>query len=109
MALTQLHLPDPASPVHRLNVKSVFDVLSPRDKLYAHHLFKAAWAGTRIILRQTSRESEIIFDFIIALYHVCDGKWSVFAERCGITEAELAAFLSYPGLFLYNLGNFYMS
>ncbi|KAI4685081.1 hypothetical protein J4E81_008893 [Alternaria sp. BMP 2799] len=107
MASNRARVPDQASPIHRLTIKPLFDSLPPRDKLYAHYLSQAAWHGARIILRQTSSESVAIFDFIIRAYRACEGDWSQFEEPCAVTEDEVKAFLSYAGLFLYNLGNFY--
>ncbi|KAI4612470.1 hypothetical protein J4E80_007204 [Alternaria sp. BMP 0032] len=107
MAFNRARVPDQASPIHRLAIKSLFDSLPPRDKLYAHYLSQAAWHGARIILRQTSLESEAIFDFIIRAYRACEGDWSQFEEPCAVTGDEIKALLSYAGLFLYNLGNFY--
>ena len=109
MASNRARVPDQASPIHRLAIKPLFDSLPPRDKLYAHYLSQAAWHGARIVLRQTSLESEDIFDFIIKAYHECEGEWSQFEGVCTVTDDEVKAFLSYAGLFLYNLGNFYVS
>ena len=109
MASNRARVPDQASPIHRLAIKPLFDKLSKDDKLYAHYLSKAAWAGTRIILRQTSEESEAIFELIMALHGKCEGKWSILAKECGISDSEMRAFLTYAGQFLCNLGNFYVS
>jgi dipeptidyl-peptidase-3 len=101
-------VPDPRAVTHRLEIKHVFDSLPHKDKLYAHHLGKAAWKGSRIIMRQTSPESEDIFDLIISLYHSCDGDWGRLIDHCNVSEDELNSFLAYAGLFLYNMGNFYV-
>jgi dipeptidyl-peptidase-3 len=106
--MTPTRVPHPGALTHRLEIKHVFDSLPQNDKLYAHHLAKAAWKGSRIIMRQTSLESEDIFDLIISLYHSCDGNWTLLMDRCNISEGELKSFLAYAGLFLCNLGNFYV-
>lgn len=98
-----------SAPTHQLAIQRLFDSLSHREKLYAHHLSRAAWHGSRIILRQTSPESTEIFDFIIGLYDACEGKWNDIVDRCGVTPNELENFLEYAALFLCNLGNFYVS
>ncbi|PMB73148.1 putative dipeptidyl peptidase 3 [Beauveria bassiana] len=77
--------------VHQMLIKPSFDLLEPREKLYAHHMARASWHGSRIIMRQVSAESPDIFDFIMDL----------------ITDGELQAFLEYAGTFLCNLGNYY--
>lgn len=107
MAAAQI--PDTQAPIHQLAIKDIFDPLTPQEKIYAHHLSRAAWKGSRIILRQTSAEAEDIFDLIIGLFYACDGKWDILIDRCSISKAELDAFLAYAGLFLCNLGNFYVS
>lgn len=60
-------------------------------------------------MRQVSLESPDIFDFIIDLYHACNGKWDTLIAQCNITSEELAAFLEYAAMFLCNLGNFYVN
>jgi dipeptidyl-peptidase-3 len=59
--------------VHQLAIKPIFDALEPREKLYVHYLARAAWHGSKIIMRQVSPESPGIFDFIMDLYHACGG------------------------------------
>ena len=86
----------------------MFAALSEREKLYAHYLARAAWHGSRIIMRQVSPESPDICDFIMDLYHVCDGRWDTLITRCSITTQELASLLEYAGTFLCNLGNYYV-
>ncbi|KAM3546936.1 hypothetical protein ARSEF1564_000249 [Beauveria bassiana] len=85
------HAPALGAIVHQMLIKPSFDLLEPREKLYAHHMARASWHGSRIIMRQVSAESPDIFDFIMDL----------------ITDGELQAFLEYAGTFLCNLGNYY--
>ncbi|KAJ8059299.1 hypothetical protein OCU04_012263 [Sclerotinia nivalis] len=99
--------PPPGAIIHQLVIKPVFDSLEPREKLYAHYLARAAWHGSKIIMRQVSPESTNIFDFIIDLFHACGGKWETLILECKITSEELASFLEYAAMFLCNLGNFY--
>ncbi|KAL7944841.1 hypothetical protein V8C42DRAFT_345281 [Trichoderma barbatum] len=83
------------------------DALNEREKFYTHYLSRGAWHGSRIIMRQVSPESPDIFDFIMNLYHACDGKWNTLVAQCNITPEELTSFLEYAAMFLCNLGNFY--
>ncbi|KAM4056900.1 peptidase family M49 domain-containing protein [Hirsutella rhossiliensis] len=80
------HAPPTGAVVHQLVVKPVFDALEPREKRYAHHMARAAWHGSRIIM---------------------SGDWDSLVTQCGILPEELEAFLEYAGTFLCNLGNFY--
>lgn len=70
--------------------------------------FSAAWHGTRIILRQVSAESVIIFDFILELYRCCGGDWSQLQSRTSLSEAALKKFINYSATFLANIGNYYV-
>ncbi|KAM3507740.1 hypothetical protein MY11210_007020 [Beauveria gryllotalpidicola] len=101
------YAPAVGATVHQLLIKPMFDTLEPREKLYAHHMARAGWHGSRIIMRQVSSESPDIFDFIMDLYRACDGQWSRLVTQCNITDQELQAFLEYAATFLCNLGNYY--
>ncbi|KAI2899508.1 hypothetical protein CBS76997_2363 [Aspergillus niger] len=95
--------------IYQLSVAVAFDGLSPQEKLYAHHMARAAWSGTRIILRQVSPEANGIYDFIMALYHSCDGDWEQLAAKAGVNVQELDKFLNYAATFLFNVGNYFGS
>ncbi|KAK7931542.1 dipeptidyl-peptidase 3 [Apiospora marii] len=96
--------------VYRLEIAHLFNDLSEQEKLYSHYMARAAWSGTRIILRQVSPESPAIFDFILALYRSCDGDWSSVVGQGGVvTEQDMAGFLEYAATFLSNVGNYYGS
>ncbi|KAM7206109.1 dipeptidyl-peptidase 3 [Naviculisporaceae sp. PSN 640] len=88
---------------YRIEALPAFNGLDPRQARYAHHLARACWHGTRIMLRQTSPESEGIYDFILELHRACDGKWDVLDA----TPADMEAWLEFAGLFLSSLGNRY--
>ncbi|KAI0893450.1 dipeptidyl peptidase III [Annulohypoxylon nitens] len=94
--------------VYRLGIREVFDNLGDNNghsKLYAHHLARACWHGSRIMLRQTSPESEGIFNFILELHKACGGKWNQFCNS-GISQEYLDAWLEFCGMFLSSLGNY---
>ncbi|KAM3443597.1 hypothetical protein MY4824_000483 [Beauveria thailandica] len=109
MAPPTSHAPALGATVHQMLIKPMFDTLEPREKMYAHHMARAGWHGSRIIMRQVSAESPGIFDFIMDLYHACDGQWNRLVTECNITDRELQAFLEYAATFLCNLGNYYAS
>ena len=98
--------------VHQLSIANAFDGLTPKEKLYSHHLARAAWSGTRIILRQVSPEANSIFDFIMELARCCQERfsssWAALAETFDINEADMASFLEYAARFLSNIGNYYV-
>lgn len=99
-------------PIHQLSIGRAFNGLTDKEKLYAHHLSKAAWAGTRIIFRQVSPEANTIFDLIMELHRSCqqsfNGRWHDLGRAYGVPVEEVNAFLDYAAVFLSNIGNFYV-
>lgn len=69
-------------------------------------VYRAAFAGTRIILRQVSPESEHIYDFIITLHKHCSGDYTALGKQSGLTPEEIKDYLDYAAQFLGNLGNY---
>lgn len=70
------------------------------------NLSRACFAGTRIVLRQVSDESEHIYDFIVALHKQCKGDYSGAAKEAGLSQEDIDAYLNYAAQFLGNLGNY---
>ncbi|KAI9685986.1 MAG: hypothetical protein M1822_003969 [Bathelium mastoideum] len=103
--LKQYLADDPPSVVP-LNIRPHFESLDKEQQLYAHHISRACFAGTRIVLRQVSSESESIYDFIMTLYHQCKGNWEHLRSETGVSEVALRQFLLYSAQFLGNLGNY---
>lgn len=99
-------------PIHQLSIGRAFRGLTDKEKLYAHHMAKAAWSGTRIILRQVSPEANTIFDLIMELHQSCqqffNGQWNDLGKAYGVPTDEVKAFLDYAAVFLSNVGNFYV-
>ncbi|KAG9242072.1 peptidase family M49-domain-containing protein [Calycina marina] len=96
-------------PVHQLKIESAFNSLSDKEKLYAHYMSRAAWYGTKIILRQVSPESIGIFDLLLEIYAHFSGEWSKLAEECELSQADVDSFVDYSATFLSNVGNYYGS
>ncbi|KAJ5707099.1 dipeptidyl peptidase III [Penicillium malachiteum] len=99
---------------HRLEIGKVFDRLAEdedRDgksyRVYAHHLARACWHGSRVTLRQTSSEAEGIFDFILLTHQACAGEWESFIDH-GLTKEEVDSWLEFAGMFMSNLGNYFI-
>ncbi|KFY21608.1 hypothetical protein V493_07266 [Pseudogymnoascus sp. VKM F-4281 (FW-2241)] len=100
------YLADSPPTVVPLEIKKHFEALTPRQKRYAHYISKASFAGTRIILRQVSPESEAIYDFILSLHRASNGDWPALAAKAGVSAQDLQYFLEYAGQFLGNSGNY---
>ncbi|KAK3335550.1 putative dipeptidylpeptidase III [Cercophora scortea] len=100
------YLADAPPAVVRLEIEKHFEALTDKQKRYSHFISRASFAGNRIVLRQVSPESEPIYDFIIALQKASGGDWKALAEKAGVDEAGLTAFLQYAAQFLGNSGNY---
>ncbi|KAK3996843.1 putative dipeptidyl-peptidase [Cladorrhinum sp. PSN332] len=100
------YLADAPPSVVRLEIEKHFEALNDKQKRYAHFISQASLAGNRIVLRQVSPESENIYDFIISLHKAAGGDWKGLAQRVGVDEKGLAAFLEYSAQFLGNAGNY---
>ncbi|KAK5634443.1 hypothetical protein RRF57_010157 [Xylaria bambusicola] len=116
------YLVDAPPSVVRLEIEKHFEPLGDKQKRYAHFISRAAFEGTRVILRQVSPESEPIvcstvtqnttvcvygyFDFILALYRSSGGDWKSLQSTAGISDVDLDHFFSYAAQFLGNNGNY---
>lgn len=100
------YLADSPPSIVPLAIKPHFEALEKQAQLYAHYLSHASFAGTRIVLRQVSPESEHIYDMIIALHHHCNGDWKAVQQQAGVSDQELEDFLNYAAQFLGNCGNY---
>ncbi|KAI5786835.1 dipeptidyl peptidase III [Pyronema domesticum] len=99
-------LADSPPTICKLEIKPHFEALSKEEKLYAHHISRASFHGTRIVLRQVSPESEKIYNLIIAAYKACNGDWVKLAKDTGVAEQHVRHWIEYAAQFLGNLGNY---
>lgn len=67
-------LADRQAAIARLEAKTYFEQLSKSEKLYAHYMSKAAFAGSRIILAQVNPRSPDIYDFLMTVFTTEQGK-----------------------------------
>ncbi|KAI1079291.1 dipeptidyl peptidase III [Whalleya microplaca] len=95
--------------IYKLGIGSLFHGLSEQEKRYSHYMARAAWSGTRIILRQVSPESLAIFDFILELRRSSGGEWQQLCKSHNVPREELDSFLEFAATFLSNIGNYYGS
>ncbi|KAJ3341906.1 hypothetical protein HDU93_003727 [Gonapodya sp. JEL0774] len=98
------YLADEDAPIAKLEAEDVFKTLSDDEKLYAHHLARASFEGTRIILRQCSTESEPIFDLILNLFS--QKSQEVLKRESGVSDEDWTALLQYVAQVLSNNGNY---
>ncbi|KAI9713846.1 MAG: hypothetical protein M1820_000576 [Bogoriella megaspora] len=105
-ATAKQYLADDPPSVVSLKIQPHFDNLSPAQKLYAHHISRACFAGSRITMRQVSPESEDIYDFIMELQNASKGDWKTLQKTADISDEALNQFLLYAAQFLGNMGNY---
>ena len=67
---------------------------------------KAAFASSRIILRQVSPESEAIFDLILELASACRCHWEELTNAVNACPKVVNGFLEYAAMFLESTGNY---
>ncbi|XP_008820495.1 dipeptidyl peptidase 3 isoform X1 [Nannospalax galili] len=106
MADTQYILPNDIG-VSSLDCREAFRLLSPTERLYAHHLSRAAWYGGLAVLLQTSPEAPYIYSLLSRLFRAQDPdqlRQHALAE--GLTEEEYQAFLVYAAGVYSNMGNY---
>ncbi|XP_036715200.1 dipeptidyl peptidase 3 isoform X5 [Balaenoptera musculus] len=88
MADTQYILPNDIG-VSSLDCREAFRLLLPTERLYAHHLSRAAWYGGLAVLLQTSPEAPYIYALLSRLFRAQDPdqlRQHALAE--GLTEEE---------------------
>ncbi|KAI5855998.1 peptidase family M49-domain-containing protein [Tricharina praecox] len=102
MATPSNLLADSPPTICLLEIAPHFNALTATEKLYAHHISRASFLGTRIVLRQISPESEAIYDLILAAYKAVSGDWLKLSSD---TEA-VQYWIEYAAQFLGNCGNY---
>ncbi|XWW92118.1 hypothetical protein V2A60_000040 [Cordyceps javanica] len=99
-------LADSGASICAIPCAEAFAGLSEAETLYVHHMCRASFQGTRIVLRQTSAESESIYDLICELSRVANGDWLGLAAQMDVGRQDIEFFLEYAAMFLGNLGNY---
>ncbi|EGV63554.1 metallodipeptidyl peptidase [Yamadazyma tenuis] len=98
---------DSEAPIVTLTAKKHFDALDSTNQLYAHHLAKASFWGTRAVLRSVSPESEGIYDLILLIHKTLGSPVSNDEYIAKLGDKSVAvAYLEYASQFLSNLGNY---
>uniref|UniRef100_A0A8C0SQT5 Dipeptidyl peptidase 3 n=2 Tax=Canis lupus familiaris TaxID=9615 RepID=A0A8C0SQT5_CANLF len=88
MADAQYILPNDIG-VFSLDCREAFRLLSPTERLYAHHLSRAAWYGGLAVLLQTSPEAPYIYALLSRLFRAQDpDQLHQHALAEGLTEEE---------------------
>jgi len=102
------YLADKNPPVCSLNVAQAWSALTSQEKLYAHWMSAASWAGARIIMAQTSPHGPSLFDLIVSTFSAAPGKFVDLAklkQESAVSDDEWHDTLSYCAQVLSNLAN----
>jgi dipeptidyl-peptidase-3 len=92
------YLADSNPPVCSLRIGDSFKALTRQEKLYAHYISQANWAGGRIIQRQTTPTAERLCDLVMALFSAEKGKMADLASlraKSGISDEDWNELLAY--------------
>ncbi|KAI8808913.1 peptidase family M49-domain-containing protein [Cladochytrium replicatum] len=92
-------------PICLLDAKAHFEALSTQEKFYAHHIAQATWAGSKIILDQTSSVSAPLFDVILGVFRG-DASGVSLKSASGVSEEEWSQFVDFVVVVLGNMGNY---
>ncbi|KAG1782483.1 peptidase family M49-domain-containing protein [Suillus placidus] len=103
-------LADKAPPICRVEVAKSFSQLTPREKLYAHYVGQASWAGARIIQEQWTPQALRLYDLLILTFS-SNGKLAdldALSQESGISHEEFEQVLQYSSqaIVLHNLVNY---
>jgi dipeptidyl-peptidase-3 len=94
-------------PIFSLKCENAFKSLTLKEKKYAHFISQACFAGSPIILYQTSLESPVIFTIFQKLFSGDSiEKMEKESIKKGITKEEFNDFLQYVTCFYGNMGNY---
>lgn len=99
-----------AVPYYSLNVAEPFKELTIRQRLYAHYMLRASWAGFSICVSQVSPESLPIlkhfFNFFSIMPSLAKLRKKVEKEIPGLVMDEYNGFLEYVAMVYSNGGNY---
>lgn len=91
-------------PYFRLEVANAFSLLTPKQRVYAHHMNVAGWHGTAVVAQQLSVESLPLLQAFFALFDKLPVK--ELRAKAVADEEELAKFVEYFALLYSNMGNY---
>ncbi|XP_061415534.1 dipeptidyl peptidase 3 [Lethenteron reissneri] len=102
----QFILPNRVSVVP-LECRAAFELLSARERQYAHYLSRAAWYGGLVVLLQTSPESPALYALLQRLFRAQGpAELGELATRLELSADEYQSFLVYAAGVYDNMGNY---
>jgi len=89
--------------VVNLDSKQAYNQLEHNEKQYLYYIYRACWAGARIVARQCSEESNMLLDIIKSF---TQENLNEFKSTTDISDDDKNNFLNYFALVAANLGNY---
>ncbi|KAN0097951.1 Peptidase family M49 domain containing protein [Tylopilus felleus] len=102
------YLADKDPPICRVEVAKSFAQLSEKEKLYAHYIGEASWAGARIIQGQWTPEATSLYNLLILTFST-NGKLAdlgALQNKSGVSQQTFEDLLQYTVQVLHNLANY---
>ncbi|KAI5997175.1 peptidase family M49-domain-containing protein [Pisolithus albus] len=106
--LAERYLADKTPPICRVEVAKAFDQLTSREKLYAHYIGQASWAGARVIQGQWTSQAQTLYDLLVLTFSA-NGKLTdleALKQRSGVSEQDFDDALQYTAQVMHNLVNY---
>lgn len=95
-------------PYMRLDASAAFATITPRQRIYAHHMNNAAWSGVQIAATQVSVESAALFPLFVRLFlanPVDELRQAAVANN--VSDEDFEGFLEYAAHVYVSCGNYY--
>ncbi|KAL4075542.1 peptidase family M49-domain-containing protein [Scleroderma citrinum] len=106
--MTERYLADKSPSICRVEVAHAFEQLTSKEKLYAHYIGQASWAGGRIIQGQWTPQAQRLFDLLILTFSA-NGKLAdleALQKRSGVCQQDFDYALEYVSQVMHNLVNY---
>jgi len=106
--LAERYLADRAPPICRVEVSKSFSQLTEKEKLYAHYVGEASWAGARIIQGQWTSQATSLYDLLILTFSTSGKLTDLVAlqNKSGVSQQAFEELLQYAAQVLHNLVNY---
>ncbi|KAF8833939.1 dipeptidyl-peptidase III [Paxillus ammoniavirescens] len=102
------YLADKTPPICRVEVAKSFAQLTEKEKLYAHFVGEASWAGARIIQGQWTPQATKLYDLLILTFST-NGKLvdlDALKNKSGVSQQDFDELLQYSSQVMHNLVNY---
>lgn len=93
-------------PICSLDTLEPFNKLTEKEKLYAHYMDEASWAGAPIVVRQVSTESSLLINYFVKFFRTHKITDVKLAWELANSEEDVSNALNYISCLFGNLGNY---